>query len=168
MLLVRAFYGSKLWTGSEPSCTQSTVASLKNVFVIIVRAVTPSVLTPSKSPAPPGDAAHCPQHPARPNLLRGEGPEAHPLPSGPFGRLAIQSPLTVTFHPPRSLSATTRQVPHRSISCRLELSMADSQFAAASPINRDIVFGLGSALYRGLTGLAPCNPSRFRRGTTNS
>ena len=129
MLLVRVFYGSKLWTGSELSCTQSTVASLKDVFVIIVRAVIPSVLTPSKLPAPPPDAAHCPQHPARPDLLRGtpsEGPEAHPLPSGPFGRLAIQSPLTVTFHPPRSLSATTRQVPPRSMSSAIKNTLGSN------------------------------------------
>ena len=53
----------------------------------------------SKSPAPPPDAAHCAQHPALPNLQRGtpsELPEAHPLPSGQFGRLAIQSPAAAS------------------------------------------------------------------------
>ena len=82
IFLARLFYGSKPWTGSRLSSTQSTLAD-----------------TPSKSPTPPPDAAHCAQHPALPNLQRGtpsELPEAHPLPSGQFGRLAIQSPAAAS------------------------------------------------------------------------
>ena len=123
------FMGQSTGRAQNQAVLKSTVASLKNVFVIIVRAVIPSVLTPSKSPAPPPDAAHCPQHPARPDPLRGtpsEGPEAHPLPSGPFGRLAMQSPLTVTFHLPRNLSATTRQVPPRSMSSAIKNTLGSN------------------------------------------
>ena len=51
----------------------------------------------SSLPQPlPHDAAHFPRHPAPPHLLRGpqgEHPQAPPLHAGPFGRLAIQSPL---------------------------------------------------------------------------
>ena len=55
--------------------------------------------SPSQSqPARPPYAAHFAQDPAFPHLLQGpqgEHPQARPHHSGPFGRLAIQSPLTL-------------------------------------------------------------------------
>ena len=110
MLLVRVFYGSRLWTVSRLKLCTVNLCVLEREF----RRHCPCLAVTYTST---WRAAHCrrhPTHPTHPDVLRGtpsEAPEAHSLPSGPFGHLAIQSPLTSTLHPLRGLSATTRQVP---------------------------------------------------------
>ena len=92
--------------GQGAAVMLSTFASFKNNF-ITMRAMFPSVASQSH----PSDTAHFPLHPAPPHLLRGpqgETQQASPLHSGPFGRLAIQSPVT-SYKPNPTLEVTSTE-----------------------------------------------------------